>query len=548
MSPHIDLGTFLSPSWSRDYGNRAFQYDAFISHNNRDRYSKDLVKEMNMRGATVWHDHDQDLRDRQVKEAVGQALFRSRSVIVSIDDSFHDSAWCRSEYIPALEVARSAKATRVIVARMVSNCITPEQLKSAPHFECYQRGELDRLAAEIQKSNRVPFNANYEDPPGINAKTLANVETLHRMIMDAYDNDSNSEALASVASAMMQGDMGQHQWQEDLMIGRQTLLREAKMSAFSKADLDFLTSAALYFCGSRNPDNRANGMFILCHLAEHDPTRSLHDEVFRAIRREPNATLINEIVFPWFEGNWTSFDAQQQSEVEMFAMRDPTHARYYSESLVNKFSEVTRVRVFARGLETQVLPYGERMQLLEERAGYILSETKHTTQRSRIDGLLMFMGIHDIEPLFHELDSLLFEDRVKPRSEFENVAVRVIDLIHRITSHSKEHEGQPLIAMEEYVLDYVLKPLLWCARIPDATSRAQNTFDSVCQLLKTYSSLAYKVPFYREYLDITLSGADTSGGLFSECFEQTRLRLHEATAEHLEREAIESDHPGLKDS
>lgn len=71
------LDDIFVPDWSSELGDRAFAYDAFISHNRQDR-SAALARQLSENGARVWHDGDADLRDRRVRQKVAQALRASR--------------------------------------------------------------------------------------------------------------------------------------------------------------------------------------------------------------------------------------------------------------------------------------------------------------------------------------------------------------------------------------------------------------------------------------------------------------------------------------
>ena len=128
MFGNVDFDAFLPVSWSKEYGDRSFQFDVFISHNRRDEHSKRLAQELSDRGVMVWHDDDQDLRDRRVQKVVSSALIRSRFLVLSVDDRFHDSAWCRAEYLPASEFERQAAASRLMVAHMGPHSVVPDSL------------------------------------------------------------------------------------------------------------------------------------------------------------------------------------------------------------------------------------------------------------------------------------------------------------------------------------------------------------------------------------------------------------------------------------
>ena len=134
---------------------------------------------------------------------------------------------------------------------------------------------------------------------------------------------------------------------------------------------------------------------------------------------------------------------------------------------------------------------------------------------------------------------LLFDNTGVPKRELENIAHQVVAVIDRVATHSRQHEGVPLVAMENSVLAYVLKPLPWCTTLPATKNSAQKTFLAVCDLLEASGSLAYEIPVYREYLGIALSGADISQGLDSKCFRETSIRLMKVKNEYRTQRAMQ---------
>jgi hypothetical protein len=485
------------------------------------------VKELSLRGAAVWHDGDQDLRDGMVRQRITAALFQSRFVILAIDDCFRDSPWCRAEYLPALTVEKQTAATRVIVARMNAATHVPDLLASVPIFDCSRQDSFDLLSAEIQKGNRVPLDIAPRAPSSPNVETLK--QTALAVIKEAEDkHDPNSQILRMVAHALADGDSLVHPLH--LMATRNMLIKKLNFSSLFDRDRAFLVSAALFFCTLSNSDDRANGLYTLLHLAEHDPMQSLQEEVLRIFLKESDDTLL-QIGFPWFERRWGMLSVEQRSMVEICALRDPTHlSLYYPRSqMVDRFSAATRVKIFNRGLDTEMLSIEEKMYLLEERTEYLLSSPDLITGTSGWDTMRKRMGISDMEILFRDLDRLLFESGRVPKGEAAVLGDRVVALVQSIVSHAAHHDGIPLIALEEWVLDFVLKPLLWCTTISTTKSSAQEVFSGICDLLEAKGSLAHEVPVYREYLAIALTGVKMGEMLESECFEETGIRLMQAS-------------------
>jgi TIR domain len=136
---HIRLDPLLPVSWSKAFGDRAFQYDAFISHNRDDRSSVELAAHLLGRGVTVWHDENQDIRGRKIQQKVAAALTRSRFVVVCISGDFRDAPWCRAEYLPALEVEERSRASRVTVAQMSPEASIPGPLSAKEPLSLLRR-------------------------------------------------------------------------------------------------------------------------------------------------------------------------------------------------------------------------------------------------------------------------------------------------------------------------------------------------------------------------------------------------------------------------
>ena len=508
MLRHLDLDSFLEVAWAPDFGGRAFRFDAFISHNRDDPQSRRLAEELGRRGAEVWHDDDRDLSDRRVQEAVGAALIQSRFVVVLIGAGFHDSIWCRAEYLPALAVETLASAKRVLVARMDADVAIPNDLAGATRFECHRDDEIERLRAVIVDGNRVPFEQ----------AQVANQTT------DWSDLRSRAEAFArledreNVKALMLSGVAGSVEAGDEpripqlLEAARTMFIDHVPLAELTADERQFLLDAARFFCTLRLSEDRANGIYMLQHLAEHDPERTLHDEVARVLEREPDATLM-QIAFPWLEKQWDVLTPWQRSIAERCAMRAPSWLR--DSPMVGAFAEVTRVKIFNRGLEIEALTCPERMHLLEERAGRILMSTQPITGDSNDDRLRAQLNVPDIEIVFRDLASLRREHRQHPSDEWPNRDAEVVTFIERIVRHSMKHEGFPILAMEDVDLrQFVLDPLLRFTAVPATRGPASKAYRDLCDLVEGSDPDALEVPVYREFLERALGGGDVSQGFY----------------------------------
>jgi hypothetical protein len=430
MTPIVNLDEFFPASWSKSWGGRAFQFDAFISHNRGDRCSKRLAEELRSLGANIWHDDNEDLRDRKVQQRAHAALIRSRFVVVCIDVSFRDSPWCRAEYVPAEEVAKRTSAPKVIVAQMDPSTHIPPRLETTPRFECYQQGSVERLCSEIRNGNHIPSDlpSDEKSREALYVNPAALAETSAAVSKDTNGKkDSISMMLRMVANALQDGDHPDPP--QYLMATRQAVIEAGDLAALCERDRAFLVSAAKFFCALPTSDNRANGLYMLLYLAENTHNQLLHHDVLHIFLREPDDSLLS-IGFPWFDRQWSSLNAQQRSIVELCALRDPTHLKlYYSQSqMLREFSAVTRVKIFNRGLETEILSYEEKMLLLVERADYILELAQPITGALDVDALRKYMRISDLEILFRDLSALLFKAGDTPKSQEPDLAVQVTNL------------------------------------------------------------------------------------------------------------------------
>src|SRR5579872_7363169 len=113
---------------------RAFENDAFISHNSFNAASK-LAGALEDYGIKVFCDEATDLSDRRVRDRIGAALMNSRCVVVHIPPKFRDSEWCRAEFMPALRLGQSQGFVRVVVARNSDTATLPASLSAVPQFK-----------------------------------------------------------------------------------------------------------------------------------------------------------------------------------------------------------------------------------------------------------------------------------------------------------------------------------------------------------------------------------------------------------------------------
>jgi hypothetical protein len=418
---------------------------------------------------------------------------------------------------------------------MEPEALVPEALARSELFKCYHLNEIDRLADRLTRGNRVPFDSDSFDikPPAVSNQhnLLADWRLISRKVKQR--NDVNARTLQLMYHTVIQGRV--EELPQLTLDARQTLIEQVDLQAFSERELSFLCSSVLLLCSHPNEDDRANGVLMLLHLAEQEPTPHLRNDVFRLVAAERNYSIIEQ-VFPWFERYWTSMDAWERSVVELCALRIPTHLKsYYSQSpILLELSEVTRVKVFASHLETDSLSHEEKMHLLEERTTYILESGETVMKDSSLDQLRSQVGISDIELVFKELRDLLFPNG--PGAETRALASRFVALVKKVTNHSARNDGMPLVTIQEW--DYVLCPLLWCVTQEPLGITVERIYSKICDIMEEKSDdYSYAVPVYRELLERAKAGEDFSKSKF--CLPQDlQAKLLDLHEEHVHREAL----------
>jgi hypothetical protein len=487
----MNVDGFMPESWNASLGERAFQYDAFISHNQNDRHSTGLVHHLLRRDVQVWHDRNSDLRDKRIQAKISGALRRSRFVVVCVGRDFHDSPWCRAEYLPALDVERRAGAVRVLVAQMSPRVSIPPALDAVRRYQCHEGSDLERLTDELRAGNKVAI------PHSLMQTTQLPTATEVSRARDALHGQADFPAGATEPLELM-------------------------------ADV-------LALCSSTDSGHRADGLTMLLHLCDDEPRGALATAALRLIANEKDESIIH-LAFPWFEQHWGQFDDDQRQLVEISTLRAPLHMRSKEYGrMIREFSAATRVKVFVRGLELERLSAPERFHLVEQEIMYILAlyppprrrRRSHTDSRpnrwrrrlssaspsldppsppGRVRGLestdmlLHVMGISNFELALRELDGILFDRSGTPRVGAEEFAARYVRIVARTARVAARNNGHPLSAMRKWILDFVLIPLLWCSTVANVGESASRTYLAVCDSMKHDADMSEEVHRYREAL------------------------------------------------
>ncbi|MGE0664859.1 MAG: TIR domain-containing protein [Hyphomonadaceae bacterium] len=120
---------------------RAYKYDLFLSHNQRDG-SLALKATLEARGLSVWHDNDADMSNQKVQQLVSEAIYNSRLLCVCIGPEYRDSRWVQAEY--------RAMGADVIVLLMRGGGSIPGEISNKTRFTDQK---LDDLEAYLRVAN-----------------------------------------------------------------------------------------------------------------------------------------------------------------------------------------------------------------------------------------------------------------------------------------------------------------------------------------------------------------------------------------------------------
>ncbi|MCW2276569.1 TIR domain-containing protein [Rhodoblastus acidophilus] len=532
----VNFDSFMPKFWDRTLGERAFRYDAFISHNRGDKYSASLVQRLVESNASVWYDNNADIRDKKIQAAVSNALSNSRFVLVCIDADFRDSPWCQAEYLPALETEKNSDAARVIVARMTPDAPIPNVLQATTRIECNEHGQFKNLLDAVTAGNRVqslrallidgpcsassthftpaeagrvaergPFaggtsrncgRPHIPNQPGI---TTVDVDARYQ---DCLNEDATSTKHSEVLKYLWEVAVAdpKERHPQALMAVRQRLMEKLDSAELSETQRCFALTAALFVCEMPDSGDRADGLRMLLHLCEADEARHMRLRTLMTLASEPDDSIIS-LCFCWLERVWPRLTAEERAYGDLLALRDPVYLRlYYPLSpFIKDLSSAVRVKIFAGGLEMSSLPLGESMFIFEQQVDYILENFISVARSSGFDGLRGIMGISDLEVVLRDLDAMVFDRTGQPRAGVDVVAERYARLLGRIVLTASTNKGYPLFLMNDWVFDFVLVPLLWCSTIAGNDVDAKEFYLTACDVMSS-SKRKEEVPGYKRTL------------------------------------------------
>ena len=147
----------LSPHryWTDDFGNRAFWFDAFVSHNRGDS-SESLVHQLRAIGIRVSSDHAGAPEGWPFPTFLFGHLSSSRCVVVSIGQKFRLSPWINAEVNAARRVQARSGLDRIFIAVSSDSHHVPAELDGYPLFDVSSVEGFQDLVDRLVHMNRLP--------------------------------------------------------------------------------------------------------------------------------------------------------------------------------------------------------------------------------------------------------------------------------------------------------------------------------------------------------------------------------------------------------
>ena len=511
----LDLDEVFPRAWVDAEGCRAFQFDAFLSHN-RDDGSERLLSALSDRGVVAWHDGNADLRDRKVMDAVRRAIDASRTIVLCVGAGFRDSAWVQAEYVPALKLEETGRLTRVVIADLEPGGGTiPEALRRSPRFAWSQDQHLaefligqnhlqfrpgpvatraDRQARTYQElcSSIGAVPSNFQPPAG------SIIATLLRVLHEDFDTIATNAQGAEYYWLVAPAGWANREW--------------SSAPPFDSLDGALLRELGLRAVASVSPDNRANGLRILigCDRAWRQPA-SLTD-VLDALRGERDAT-VSDLAAEWLAENVDRIARADPALLQLLALRSPALFRATKlMSVAAGFAEPVRCRILVdRPLGG--LTRGVQLSLIEERLTFILEQAPAGAFTTDFGHVGPALRITDTELLVRELCKDVLgvvhsgTFRLSPDALDDiDLLRRALAIFERIVVHSQTHRGWPLLALDEWAFEFVVHPLCLYHQSPNLWPQAQVLLQATLGVLEQDPRRRAEVPCHRQFIERLAAG------------------------------------------
>lgn len=421
---------------------RAYEYDAFVSHNAFDGATR-LVEDLKARGVRSYCDEATDLSDRRVRDRISQALAKSRLVLVHAPEGFRDSPWCRAEYGFALAQGRQATIVRVAVASSPGSHNVPATLRDAPVFELPE--SVDRLAMFLIDANDLGHEVGVE---------------VDRQASDAQDRQLDDADDPSFIGTWPLELVSAARWQFE---------RQRKIDADLLQDLTELAEAAM---PRRDADVRTNGLHaLILAAAAHPDVSSLH-RLEDCLRREASTAVLKEALWLYFHVGLPACGSAPwlaAALVRSCAYGPLENCREY----ISGFPSAVRCRVLLGTLELGTIDLLERLVLLEQRIGRLLDPS---SDESGLEPFEIQESLREFLPYLFDGDGVPC-DAPLPKG-YEQIVVGVL-------RWSERHAGMPVRAMGPHACDVLVEPL---ARMMIHPESSLAVFEWACQVVEENTS------------------------------------------------------------
>ena len=531
MSMLINLDSYFPRLWSEKLGDRVFECDAFLSHN-RDDGSDRLAEELRRLGVAAWYDGNADLRDRRVLSKIDVALRHARYVVCCVHANYRDSHWVRAEYLGSLRREERDRLTRVLVAETTPDAKVPVALRDRPRFAVWRDGP-SALATYVREGNRLPFPAGF---PGDVGPLIPDKERRWLLKQSATIAAGKPEpgeegftepvlrrAIARAVRGTREGRRAGAEFDE-LWFGARNVLGMGDYgdgSGLSPETIRMIRAAALWFGESPDTDNRANSAMVLDWLHEHGHCHVA--DLLEFLRREREDSVI-ECVLPGVVRSLGELSPGDWAVVQLASLRAP-HEVSYRRELLDALPEAIRDRVRADGLDESLLTIEERLLRRRELLEHLLGDAPIPRPAGPLEPLLGTFGVTDLELFFRDLSELIREVSGPDESGGAGpIRKGLLDLFVLLAERT-ERDPRPLLAMGDYVCDFIIHPLLSVAAEACLRERARAVLDAICRPLDG-TKWAKEVPCYREAFEMVARGEplDAADSALSRCMMKLGFR------------------------
>ncbi|MGY3032938.1 hypothetical protein ACVIIV_002108 [Bradyrhizobium sp. USDA 4354] len=481
----LNLDGIFEPDWTPALGDRVFKFDGFISHNRNDG-SSHIAAQLRSLGVSIWHDEDADLRERKVQAHVARALRASRYLVVYVSAQFRDSAWVQCEYRPTFELEKHGNLIRTVVLSDGDESLIPAALRNAPRFGT---NSLKQLADFLREGNRLDFN-----PDEILKGCAVRIDSVR-----PGESKMEKEANSGVFS-------------ERLFLERNRVqLQPGLLDDPDSANGESLRRLAFSATRSSDADNRANGLMLLEAIDKRWLRQQTLDDLLVCLAQESDSSLVGYMA-SWLAGIVDRLTSDRLALANLVVLRSPDRFQHqFDLSLLNRLPEAVRCRVFI-GDTLGGLNRAEMMSLVKERLDYI-SEIAGMSYPSELGAAGVVHQISEWETLLREICTKVLgissgDERFASEVCADGLLLReALQALNRIMERCRS-DAATCSAMEEWLLDYMIIPLMFYRSIPDLWADARRIILGACDALSGSAEIAHEVPCYRGMLDRIDAGVE----------------------------------------